>query len=108
MRKCSHYGLAEIRGKDARAGVVTLIRGKGDRGIDQALAGFLAFAAFLALTDSLRTEPGLKEGTFAALILIGSPFLGLRPVRAALSLTLKDPNPRMETSSPFANAPAIC
>ena len=46
-------------------------------------------------------------GTFDAEIWIALPVCGLRPVRAACSLTKKLPKPVMVTELPLANAPEI-
>src|SRR5690554_7188195 len=61
----------------------------------------LSVAGRYQLTASLSALPALKLGTLAALISIGSPVCGLRPVRAARSLTVKIPKPTRETVSPF-------
>lgn len=53
---------------------------------------------------SLRAFPALKPGTFDALILIASPVLGLRPVRAARLRTENVPKPTKVTVSPFLRA----
>ena len=45
------------------------------------------------LTESFSALPALKVGTLAALIWIGWPVCGLRPVRAARSFTEKVPTP---------------
>src|SRR5690554_6389083 len=59
------------------------------------------------LTASFRALPALKPGTLAAAILISAPVCGLRPVRAARSLTEKVPNPTSTTESPFFRAPVM-
>ena len=43
--------------------------------------------------------PALNAGTFIALICIGSPVFGLRPILAARFLTLKEPKPTNTTES---------
>ena len=59
------------------------------------------------LTASFSALPGLKLGTLAALISIGCPVCGLRPVLAARSLTENTPKPTKETSPPFFNSAVI-
>src|SRR3954452_14352904 len=51
-------------------------------------------------TASLRTLPGRNFGCELALICIGSPVRGLRPVEALRRVTEKLPNPTSRTSSP--------
>ena len=56
-------------------------------------------------TASLSALPGLKPGTFAALISMAAPVCGLRPARAARLRTTKVPNPtRLTCSSFFSDA----
>ena len=59
------------------------------------------------LTASFRPLPALNLGWVDALIVIGSPVRGLRPVDALRFDTEKVPNPTMRTSSPFFKAPPI-
>src|SRR3546814_15262720 len=59
------------------------------------------------LTASFRPLPGLNFGCTLALIFIGSPVRGLRPVEAFRFVTEKVPNPTRRTSSPRFNAPEI-
>ena len=49
----------------------------------------------------------MKLGTRAALISIGAPVWGLRPVRAALFLVANVPKPTSTTGSPVFNEPVI-
>ena len=53
------------------------------------------------LTESFSALPALKLGTLAALISIGAPVCGLRPVLAALFLVAKVPKPTKTTGSSF-------
>ena len=50
---------------------------------------------------SLKVLPAENEGTVLAVISIGSPVRGFRPLVAALLVTLKVPNPEMATGSSF-------
>lgn len=59
------------------------------------------FPLFTALANSL---PALNFTTFLAGILISFPVCGLRPVRAFLLLTEKEPNPMSWILSPFFKA----
>ena len=52
-------------------------------------------------TATFSAAPALNAGTLAALILIASPVLGLRPARAARLRTSKVPKPTRATLSPF-------
>src|SRR5258708_3062213 len=64
-------------------------------------------AYFLTLstlfTASLNAFPAVNFTVFAAAILISSPVLGLRPVRAAREPVLKLPNPTSCTVSPLTS-----
>src|SRR5690606_16799872 len=55
-------------------------------------------------TESLRPLPALNLGCVDALIVIGSPVRGLRPVEALRLATENVPNPTRRTSSPFDSA----
>lgn len=55
---------------------------------------------------SLKAFPGLNRGTLAALILIGLPVCGLRPMRAARLVILNVPNPIRDTGCFFVR-PAV-
>src|SRR5690242_16444802 len=59
------------------------------------------------LTESFRPLPALNLGCVEALIVIGSPVRGLRPVEALRLETEKVPNPTRRTSSPFLSAAVI-
>src|SRR3546814_11315666 len=59
------------------------------------------------LTESLRPLPALNFGWVDALICIGSPVRGLRPVEALRCEQEKVPKPTRRTSSPFFSAPLI-
>src|SRR5690554_8208653 len=67
----------------------------------------LSVAGRYQLTASFSALPALKPGILAALISIGSPVCGLRPVRAARSLTAKVPKPTRTTESPAFRAPVM-
>jgi len=57
---------------------------------------------FLApLTAVFSAVPALNAGALDALILIGAPVAGLRPLRAARLRTSNVPNPTSATLSPF-------
>src|SRR5690606_27731646 len=60
-----------------------------------------------SLTASLRALPALNPGILEAAIWISAPVCGLRPVRAARSLTENVPKPTSTTDSPFFNAPVM-
>src|SRR3546814_7259570 len=62
---------------------------------------------FRSLTASFRPLPALNLGWVDALIVIGSPVRGLRPVDALRFETEKVPKPTRRTSSPFLSAPEI-
>jgi len=55
----------------------------------------------LLFSDAFSVPPALNTGTLAALICRDSPFLGLRPMRAARSRTSKVPNPDNLIFLPF-------
>lgn len=57
-----------------------------------------------ALTASFNALPAVNFGALLALIVIGSPVDGLRPVRSARLVTAKLPNPISCTTSPRAKA----
>lgn len=57
-----------------------------------------------ALTASFNALPAVNFGALLALIVIGSPVDGLRPVRSARLATAKLPNPISCTTSPRAKA----
>src|SRR5690606_15394062 len=59
------------------------------------------------LQESLRPLPALNFGCVEALMVIGAPVRGLRPVEALRLVTEKVPNPTSRTSSPFDNALVI-
>lgn len=78
--------------------------GEGGKSPSRILPGWGNCGSVLAsylLTASLSPLPALNRGTVAALIWIGSPVLGLRPVRAALLLTENVPKPTNVTESPL-------
>src|SRR5690606_12638516 len=59
------------------------------------------------LHESFRPLPALNFGWVEALIVIGAPVRGLRPVEALRLVTEKVPNPTRRTSSPLDNALVI-
>lgn len=54
-----------------------------------------------------QSAPGVNAGDVLAAILISSPVLGLRPVRALRSRGLKEPKPGTTTSLPAATLDTI-
>ena len=69
---------------------------------------FLAGAAFFfGLSSSLSVLLAENFSDFFAVILTASPVRGLRPVRAALSVHLNEPKPKIATSTPFLRDPAM-
>src|SRR5436190_20675717 len=59
------------------------------------------------LTESFSPLPALNLGWLDALIVIGSPVRGLRPVEALRLATENVPNPTRRTSSPLDKVPVI-
>ncbi len=59
---------------------------------------------YLAFTASFNAFPALTAGVFPAGIVRVSPVCGLRPSRAARSLTSNVPKPSSCTCSPFCSA----
>src|SRR5690606_37120535 len=59
------------------------------------------------LTASFNPLPALNFGWVDALIVIGWPVRGLRPVEALRLATEKVPKPTRRTSSPFDSAPVM-
>src|SRR3546814_19086658 len=59
------------------------------------------------LTESLRPLPALNFGWVDALICIGSPVRGLRPVEALRCEQEKVPTPTRRTSPPFSSPPLL-
>jgi len=62
---------------------------------------------YYLFTESFKALPGLKVGSVAALIWIGAPVCGLRPVRAARSFTENVPKPTNATDSPLVKVSVI-
>lgn len=65
------------------------------------MSGFL-FRLKVNYTLEANSEPALNFTTFLALILISFPVCGLRPMRAARLVTLKEPKPTKPIRSPFS------
>jgi hypothetical protein len=67
-------------------------------------AAFLAAAAFFAppleLSEDLKAAAGLKRTPLDAAIFTGAPVCGFRPMRAALDVGVKVPNPKIDTLLP--------
>lgn len=59
---------------------------------------------YLAFTASFNALPALKAGVFLAGMVRASPVCGLRPSRAARSLTSNEPKPSSCTCYPFCSA----